>query len=95
MNTLTKPELQKILAEGECIVEFSKVNGERREMPCTLKESLIPPQPVKVHETNTDNPIDFPKTKKDNPNVVSAWCLDKQAWRSFRVDSVLSIKAKE
>ena len=95
MNTLTKPELQEMLLNNECIVEFTKVNGERREMPCTLKESLIPQQPIKVHVTNTDNPIDFPKTKKENPNTVSAWCTDKQAWRSFRVDSVLSVKIKE
>lgn len=87
MNTLTKPELQKLLFENECIVEFTKVNGERREMPCTLKESLIPPQPVKDQDST--------KVKKENPNLVSVWCTDKQSWRSFHVDKVLSITVKE
>jgi hypothetical protein len=95
MNTITREGLHKMLVENECIVEFTKVNGDKREMPCTLKESLIPPQPIKVHVTNTDNPVDFPKVKKDNPATMSVWCTDKQAWRSFRVSNVTSVKVKE
>jgi hypothetical protein len=95
MTTITREQLFELLHTGECVVEFTKVNGEVRSMPCTLKESLIPPQPVKVHITNTDNPIDFPKVKKENPATMSVWCTDKQAWRSFRVSNVTSVKTKE
>jgi len=77
------------LREGVATVTFTKVNGEQRVMPCTLVESFLPAKPV--HETNTDNPIDFPKERKVNPNVISAWCIDKQEWRSFRIDSVTEV----
>ena len=77
------------LKEKACIVEFMKVDGTKREMPCTLSEAIIPPAPV--HVTNTDKPVDFPKTKKVNPDVMSVWCIDKASWRSFRLENVLSI----
>jgi hypothetical protein len=78
------------------MVEFTKVNGEVRTMPCTLNESLIPP--ASVHVTNTDNPVDFPvpkREKKTNPDVMNVWCLDKKEWRSFRIANVISAKAKD
>lgn len=92
--TITREQLSELLHSGECVVEFTKVNGEVRTMPCTLSESLIPPPPV--HVTNTDNPVDFPvlkKEKKVNPDVMSVWCLDKKEWRSFRIANVISAKA--
>ena len=86
--------LAAMLHNNICEVTFTKVNGDIRVMPCTLKEDVIPPAPV--HETNTDNPIDFPKeAKKQNPNTMSVWCLDKKEWRSFRVANVTSITISE
>ena len=93
--TITREQLSELLHSGECIVEFTNVDGTARTMPCTLSESLIPPPPA--HVTNTDNPIDFPKPKKEkkiNPDVMSVWCLDKKEWRSFRIANVISAKAK-
>lgn len=92
--TITREQLFELLHSGECLVEFTKVNGEVRTMPCTLNESLIPPPPA--HVTNTDNPVDFPapkREKKQNPDVMSVWCLDKKEWRSFRIANVISAKA--
>ena len=97
-NTITPETLRTLLLENECIVEFTKVNGETRSMPCTLKAQFIPdpiPAPNFPHFTNTDNPIDFPKVKKENPDVMSVWCTDKQAWRSFRIANVISAKVKD
>ena len=100
-NTITAETLRTLLLENECIVEFTKVNGEVRSMPCTLKAEVIPdpiPAPNFLHFTNTDNPIDFPvvkKEKKVNPDVMSVWCLDKKEWRSFRIANVISAKVKE
>ena len=96
MTTITREQLNELLHSGECVVEFTKVNGEVRTMPCTLNEALIPPPPV--HVTNTDNPVDFPKVKREkkpNPEVMSVWCLDKKEWRSFRIANVISAKAKD
>jgi hypothetical protein len=85
-------EIRTMLYDGIYEITFTKVNGEVRTMPCTLKSELIPPAPAQV--TNTDNPVDFPapkKEKKPNPDVMSVWCLDKKEWRSFRVANVTRI----
>jgi hypothetical protein len=85
--------ITNMLKASICEVTFTKVNGEVRVMPCTLKEGIIPPAPV--HETNTDNPIDFPKVKATNLAVISAYCTDKKEWRSFRVANVTDVKVVE
>jgi hypothetical protein len=71
--------LLEALTKHECTVTFTKVNGETRVMPCTLKEDLVPKQEPKG-------------TKKPNEAVVSVWCLDKREWRSFRVDNVVDLE---
>jgi hypothetical protein len=63
-------------------VTFRKVDGDIRTMPCTLQNI-----PVVVKET-TDK-----KTKKPNPEVMSVFCIDKQEWRSFKINNVISITA--
>ena len=92
MTTITPEALRTLLLENECIVEFTKVNGETRSMPCTLKAEFIPPAPP--HITNTDNPVDFPKVKKENPNIVSVYDLTALAWRSFIVKNVTNVTLK-
>jgi len=72
-------------------VTFKKVDGEIRTMPCTLNEALLP---VVVQITPTaDTPR--PRVKKFNPAVMSVFCTDKQEWRSFRIENLISITAKE
>lgn len=92
-NTITPEALHTLLLENECVITFTKINGEQREMPCTLRPDVVPP-PV-VHETNTDNPVDFPKVKKVNPDVMNVWCTDKKEWRSFRLANFISVKVKD
>jgi hypothetical protein len=89
MTIITREQLSELLHTGECVVEFTKVNGEVRTMPCTLNELLIPPAPIKVLTEG-----EIPKVKKENPEVMSVWCLDKKEWRSFRIANVISAKAK-
>jgi hypothetical protein len=88
MNTYTREQLSELLHSGECIVEFTKVNGEVRSMPCTLKSELFTPPVVIEPETPKQE-------KKANPDVMSVWCLDKKSWRSFRIANVISAKTKE
>ncbi|NDG30841.1 DUF2693 domain-containing protein, partial [bacterium] len=59
---------------------FKKSNGEERVMNCTLKEDVVVP-----YQAKTEN------TKKQNPDVLPVWDIDKNEWRSFRYDSVISI----
>ena len=76
VNVLTQ------LKEGVCEITFNKVNGERRVMPCTLREDLLP---VTSKETTTRTP------KEKETDVISVWCVDKEAWRSFKLSNFISI----
>jgi hypothetical protein len=63
------------------MVTFVKKNGERREMLCTTKLDLVPA-------------VSHPKGERvPNPETKPVWDLQKQAWRSFRYDSVIDAKA--
>ena len=91
MTTITPEALRTLLLENECVVEFTKVNGEVRSMPCTLNPRIVPPAPeLKVLAQG-----EVPKVKKENPNVMNVWCLDKKEWRSFRIANVISAKVKD
>jgi hypothetical protein len=79
---LTRNEIIQTLKHSNCTVKFTKVNGETREMPCTLQEGVVP-----AYERKT--PV---KEAKEPTDVLSVWCLDKQAWRSFRVSSVQEVR---
>ena len=77
--------LLEALKNHECTVTFTKVNGETRVMPCTLKEDVIPTPPTDVASKSVVK-------RHENQNVVSVWCLDKKEWRSFRVDNVVDLQ---
>jgi hypothetical protein len=83
-NESKKYNLKTILRNHDCEVKFKKVDGSLRTMPCTLRSSMIP--------TQLDESKESKKVKKENPEVISVFCLDKQEWRSFRVDNVISVK---
>ena len=78
-------QLFQLLGHNECEVTFTKVNGEIRTMPCTLKSELLPPQQLKEHH----------KTKVIDYKTLSVWCTDKNEWRRFRVSNVQHIKVLE
>ena len=62
---------------GEVTVEFKKIDtGEVRVMPCTLNSKL------------SNQTIEIKDQKDDNDHMV-VWSLDKDAWRSFRVNTVI------
>ena len=79
---MTRTEIIEQLQNNIVEVTFTKVNGEKRVMPCTLMADLLPAQPV------TENK----KTKPVNEAVVSAYALESSGWRSFRVDSITDMK---
>jgi hypothetical protein len=87
---MERVELEKFFKEHANVeVTFTKVDGEIRTMPCTLNEALLP---VVVQVTPT---ADTPpaRVKKFNPAVMSVFCTDKQEWRSFRIENLISVKA--
>ncbi len=73
--------LKSHLKMGPVKVTFTKKDGSVREMNCTLQEGVVVP-----HENKTD------RTKVENDEVLAVWDIDKNAWRSFRLDTVKSVQ---
>ena len=81
MSMYTREDVANILSKGIYTVSFTKVNGEHRNMRCTLKNDLIPET-----QSNTQS-----ETRKINEDVLAVWDLENNGWRSFRLDSLISI----
>ncbi len=75
-------EIRHLLHEHVCEVTFTKLNGETRTMPCTLKSDAMPQQAVTEHH----------QTRPYKPETLSVWCVDKGEWRAFRVANVTEVR---
>jgi predicted DNA-binding transcriptional regulator YafY len=53
-------------------------------MRCTLQDEFLPAQDVKD--------IKEGKVRNKTEEVVAVWDLEKEAWRSFRLDSITAVK---
>jgi hypothetical protein len=62
-------------------VQFLKSDGSVRIMQATLREAHLPTQSVTASHATP---------RVSSPHVCRVWDLDKQAWRSFRMDSIQS-----
>ena len=77
----TRDRLITKLTEGKLNVTFTKKNGEERTRFCTLMSEFLP-------ETKETEKTD----QKVNEEVLAVWDLDKDAWRSFRLDSISNVQ---
>ena len=84
MNMWNRDQMIDALRQNNCRVVFTKVNGEVRDMLCTLEESALPKLKSK------------PEDKKRQPNeaIIRAFDLNKEEFRSFRVENVTSFEIK-
>jgi hypothetical protein len=73
--------LKSHLRMGPVNVTFTKKDGTERLMKCTLQEGVVVP-----HEKTTE------RVKEENNEILAVWDLDKNAWRSFRLDSIKTIE---
>lgn len=73
-----KAEIGSAAEQGPIEVTFTKKDGTERVMKCTLKEEFIP-----VEHRPKEN-----SDKKPNTETMAVWDMDKNAWRSFRLESV-------
>tara|TARA_R100000657_G_C4606895_1_gene61025 strand:+ start:61 stop:297 length:237 start_codon:yes stop_codon:yes gene_type:complete len=74
--------MKEMLQKSQCRVIFTKLNGEERNMICTLREDIIP--------SATKDPITQKKVRDLNEEVLAVWDTKAEGWRSFRVANVLS-----
>lgn len=70
---------------GEKVVTFTKVNGEKRVMTCTLDASIIP-------VATKEDPLSQKKVRSVSDEVLPVWDVNAKGWRSFRIDSVVSFE---
>lgn len=73
---LTRDYMIAELQKRVCRVIFKKVDGEERDMQCTLIEDVLPP--MKGTE------------RQKNQEVIRAFDTLKGEFRSFRVENVIS-----
>lgn len=79
---MDREEYQDLLRTGPCEVTFTKDNGKERVMKCTLNQDLMPTSVVEKLAENAG------AARTVNLDVLPVFDLDKEAWRSFRLDSV-------
>jgi len=84
----TKAELVELLKNNIVEVTFTKLNGDERVMPCTLKEDLLPP-------AKKDEPLTQKKVREVSEAVIPVWAIESNGFRSFRYDRVKSVKLVE
>ncbi len=84
----TKADLKNLLDQNVVVVDFTKLNGDKRVMTCTLREDMKPPA------TKTDT-MSQKKVREISDAVVSVWDVNAKGWRSFRYDRVNSIDVVE
>lgn len=87
MALFLRNEIMGKLQQGKCEVFFKKKNGEVRHMMCTLNPNLAPD----IQEERVKSAPE----KTISEEVVAVWDLEKFAWRSFRIDSVLVFNERE
>ena len=74
--------MKEMLQTSQCRVIFTKLNGEERNMVCTLREDIIP--------SATKDPITQKKVRDLNEEVLAVWDTKAEGWRSFRTANVVS-----
>lgn len=81
-----KEWIRGLLFEREVKITFTKKDGEKREMRCTLNEELMRKNATPdLYEVKGAG-------RKSSDDAQPVFDLDKLAWRSFRFDSVEQIK---
>lgn len=82
------PTREKLIERLICsVVEvtFTKLNGDRRVMECTLMPHILP-KPKKT------DPLTQKKVREVDPRVISVWDVNAGGWRAFRYERVEAIQ---
>lgn len=81
--------LNELLKSGVAQVNFMKKDGTFRSMNCTLESNLLP-DPTWSAITSKKKLVE----DKGEPESIAVFDLDKNEWRSFRFDSIISLDSK-
>jgi len=81
----TRTDLQNILSQNVVVVDFNKLNGDKRVMTCTLREDMKPPA------TKNDTMSQKKVREINREELVSDWDVNAKGWRSFRYNRINSV----
>lgn len=84
MAMYDKNELKSKLTGCVANITFTKKDGTERKMVATLMAEYLP------NVISEEQVAHVPRVQSDE--VLAVWDLDKQAWRSFRLDSINEIE---
>lgn len=84
VGVINRENLKNYLKNDILEVTFTKANGEERVMKCTLKEDIL----NKYFDSNDNEKTE----RKINEEILSVFDIDVENWRSFRIDSVKTVK---
>ena len=73
---------------GIGVVTFTKKDGTERAMASTLSDHYMPTTEKRV----APNGEALSPKVKENPDVLKVFDIEAEAWRSFRLDSVISFE---
>ena len=73
--------ISEVLRNETATLTFQKKDGTMRVMKASLREQDLP-----IYEKKTE------RIRKENNDVLSVVDLEKNEWRSFRYDSIKTIK---
>ena len=77
-------QLKDIFSKNETVtVLFTKKNGSVRDMFCTLNNAFLPER--------TESQMDLKREVDKRTETFTVWDIEADAWRSFRIDSVLEV----
>jgi len=79
-----REDLERLLEQNVLVVDFTKLDGDKRVMTCTLREDMKPPATKK-------DPMTQKAVRKVSDAVVSVWDVNAKGWRSFRYDRVNNV----
>jgi len=75
--------IKEQLKTGSYIVNFTKSDGTHRRLLCTLQPDFLPG--YRGHELTNE-------TSDQSQERLSVWDIENKGWRSFRIDSIISIR---
>lgn len=87
-NQDLKNKLITELKNSIVTITFKKLNGDIRNMECTLAESYLP-------VANKNDKMSQRKIREISPEVLCVWDINKNDWRSMRWDNIMEVSHNE
>lgn len=79
-----REDLKALLEQNVLVVDFTKLNGDKRVMTCTLREDMKP-------RATKDDVLSQKSVRDVSDAVVSVWDVNAKGWRSFRYERINSV----